>query len=148
MLNKILKVGKAILLLLLILWELPQNIAGLLLYIYFRINKIIRKTEIEKLCLFLETRKTGVSLGRFIYWTPQGNRYSHLKNDCKMHEYGHSLQSIMLGPLYLIVVGIPSVSRVWYSRYFYKKHSVQWKHYFNAFPENWADKLGKVTKQR
>jgi hypothetical protein len=63
-----------------------------------------------------------------------------------MHEYGHSRQSAMLGPLYLLVVGIPSLMRVAYSRYYRKKHGHAWKRYFDAFPENWADTLGGIRK--
>jgi hypothetical protein len=37
------------------------------------------------------------------------------------HEFGHNLQSLVLGPLYLIVIGIPSVA------------GAQWT-------ETWADK--------
>jgi hypothetical protein len=65
-----------------------------------------------------------------------------------MHEYGHALQSVLLGPLYLIVVGIPSLSRVAYSKWYYKKSGRSWKNYFKGFPENWADKLGGVLNSK
>jgi hypothetical protein len=50
----------------------------------------------------------------------------------------------MLGPVYLIIVGIPSISRVLYSRWYYKNYGHSWKNYFKGFPENWADKLGGI----
>jgi hypothetical protein len=61
-----------------------------------------------------------------------------------MHEYGHTRQSEMLGPSYLLVVGIPSLSKVLYSKWYRKKYGCKWANYFNAFPESWADKLGGV----
>jgi len=130
---------------LLFIWELPQNLLGLVVYVIMRSKKKIIQTELESHHLFFETPKTGVSLGWFVFWTPAGNRFSNLINDCRMHEYGHTRQSLMLGPLYLFVVGIPSLSRVLYSKWYYKKHGYSWGNYFNGFPENWADKLGGIS---
>jgi len=129
----------------LFIWELPQNLLGMIVLAVMKSNKKIVHVELNGHRYLIETPKTGVSLGWFIFWTPSGNRYSHLTNDCLMHEYGHTLQSVMLGPFYLIVVGVPSLMRVAYSRWYYKKRGKKWKNYFNGFPENWADKLGGVT---
>jgi hypothetical protein len=138
------KVIQFIILVFLFLWELPQILLGLGVFAVMKIRKRIVKTEKEGHRLFIETPHTGVSLGWLIFWTPAGNRFSNLKNDCRMHEYGHARQSVMLGPLYLFVVGIPSLSRVFYSRWYRKKYGKSWENYFNGFPENWADKLGGV----
>lgn len=128
----------------LFIWEIPQTILGLLVWVIMKINHKIIKAEPETHRLFIETVITGVSLGWFVFWTLEGNRFSHLQNDCRMHEYGHALQSVMLGPLYLPVVGIPSLIRVFYRRLYYKKYGQKWENYYNAFPENWADRLGGV----
>ncbi|MBN1298812.1 MAG: hypothetical protein JW997_03900 [Actinobacteria bacterium] len=58
------------------------------------------------------------------------------------HEYGHSIQSAILGWLYLPVVGLPSIIRaiIWNI----KKYRAQ--DYFRRFPENWADSLGSKYK--
>lgn len=129
----------------LFIWELPQNVLGLMVFAVMKIRKKITKSELDAHRLFIETPNTGVSLGWLVFWTPAGNRFSHLTNDCRMHEYGHALQSAMLGPLYLLVVGIPSIVRVFYSKWYYKKYGRGWKNYFNGFPENWADKLGGIS---
>jgi len=50
----------------------------------------------------------------------------------------------MLGPLYLLVVGIPSLVRVIYRKFHYKKYGLNWENYYNGFPENWADRLGGI----
>jgi hypothetical protein len=132
----------------LFVWELSQTLIGLLVLVYIKSGKDMLKIERDGYRIFIETHKIGVSLGWFIFWTPAGNRFAHLTNDCRMHEYGHARQSAMLGPLYLIIVGIPSLSRVIYSRYYRRKYGQNWANYFNAFPENWADKLGGVTIQK
>lgn len=128
----------------LFVWEIPQIMLGLLVWAIMKINHKIVKSEPEAHRVFIETVNTGVSLGWIIFWTPKGNRFSHLQNDCRMHEYGHALQSVMLGPLYLPVVGIPSLARVLYGKWYRKRNGRRWENYFNAFPENWADKLGGV----
>lgn len=58
------------------------------------------------------------------------------------HELGHRKQSRMLGPLYLFVVGIPSVVRFIYRRLRGKDYA--W--YIAGYPESWAERLKpKVT---
>jgi len=65
------------------------------------------------------------------------------------HEYGHTIQSMIFGPLYLIVVGLPSVMQniigVILLRRF-DKHEYSYA-YYNRYPEKWADRLGGVEKQ-
>jgi len=134
-----------LILLALFFWELPQTLSGLLVLAYMKSRGQIIRIEKNKYRMFIETPKTGVSLGWIVFWTPSGNRFEHLTNDRRMHEYGHARQSAMLGPLYLIIVGIPSLSRAIYSRWYRRKHGHSWKNYFDAFPENWADNLGGVT---
>ena len=61
--------------------------------------------------------KTSVSLGLFVFVTSEpffAKKYEgqmcmeELSSRLLVHEYGHTIQSLMLGPLYLIVIGIPS----------------------------------------
>jgi hypothetical protein len=128
----------------LFVWELPQIVLGLLVWVVMKYKKRIVTIEPERYRIFVETPDTGVSLGWFVYWTPAGNRFTHLTNDCRMHEYGHAKQSTLLGPLYLVVVGIPSLMRVLYRKWYYKKYGIKWENYYKGFPENWADRLGGV----
>ena len=132
---------------LLFAWEFPQIIVGLGVYAWMKARRMVVHIETENYRVFIETRTTGVSLGWFIFWTPAGNRFAELTNDCRMHEYGHARQSVMLGPLYLFVVGIPSLLRVIYSKLYFRKYHRHWPGYFIGFPENWADELGDVTAQ-
>ena len=89
----------------------------------------------------------GISLGLFIF-VPAVDALSpeHLSR-ITVHEYGHTYQSLLLGPLYLFVIGIPSI--VWASTKRYqnlrKQYGVPYSFYWT---ESWADALGeKVTGQ-
>jgi len=139
-------IKSVVLTLFLFAWEFPQLVVGLLVYAVMIARRQVVRIERERNRFFIQTPYMGVSLGWFIFWTPAGNRFPELENDCRMHEYGHARQSVMLGPLYLPVVGIPSVMRVLYSKWYYRKYGRSWTKYFDGFPENWADKLGGVTK--
>lgn len=50
------------------------------------------------------------------------------------HEYGHTIQSLLLGPLYLLVIGIPSV--IWFHIHTPSKGS-----YYSFYPERMANAL-------
>ena len=85
----------------------------------------------------------GISLGMFIFigdpLMENGEKYAYLT-----HEYGHSIQSLIYGPLYLLIVGIPSSS--WAAKY-NGEMLRQGVSYFSVFPENQANAFGeKVTK--
>lgn len=129
----------------LFLWEFPQNLLGVIVFAIMKYQGKVVRVEQTGIKFLIETPKTGVSLGWIIFWTPSGNRFAHLTNDCLLHELGHSRQSVLLGPLYLVIIGIPSLCRVIYSRWYYRKNHKKWENYFNGFPENWADKLGGVS---
>ena len=122
------------------LYQLPQNLIGLLVIAFTKAQK-------QKKCgiVFYHTNYSmfGVSLGNYIIIGG-----SVVENTVK-HEYGHQFQSLYLGWLYLLVVGLPSVARnIWdriaHRKWSYKKRS-EW--YFGGYPENWADKLGTVRRR-
>jgi hypothetical protein len=58
------------------------------------------------------------------------------------HEMGHSKQSRILGPLYLLAVGLPSVTVNLVARIF--KKNAAW--YYSQYPEKWADELGGIER--
>lgn len=51
----------------------------------------------------------------------------------RKHEFGHALQHLALGPLFIFIVAIPSASRYWYQRIMQKKGKM--------FPANWYDSV-------
>ena len=56
------------------------------------------------------------------------------------HELGHTIQSKILGPLYLIVIGIPSITYCSLRRLF---PSLRRKCYYNFYPERMANYLSE-----
>ena len=93
-----------------------------------------------------------MSLGQYIFLTNDPYRYVTEDQDIEkvyqkilVHEYGHSIQSLILGPLYLIVIGIPSYS--WGTiPIFHKIRQKKNISYFDLYCEKNANILGeKVT---
>ena len=129
-----------ILLILRFIWELPQNILGLFVRLWVR--KKVLKTEYIHSRWFFNTPAFGVSLGSFVFYSDAENPFVKINPDNKKHEFGHTIQSMIFGPLYILVIGLPSISRVLYSLLYYRKHKRIWTHYYDGYPENWADRLG------
>ena len=83
----------------------------------------------------------GMSLGLFIF-TPQEK--SERADQVRVHEYGHCFQSLLLGPLYLILVGLPSV--IWANLpYFRKLRQEKGVRYVALYCESWASKWGELV---
>ena len=114
------------------IWQLPQNLLGWLLS---RGYKNIKGVEGVKIYEKSGKHIYGVSLGDYIVFG--GSYHTHTDD---LHEYGHHIQSVVLGPLYLLIVGIPSVLFNVISRISPKFSD----RYYERYPENWADDLGGV----
>ena len=128
----------------LFIWQLPQHLVACFIFL---VN--IGSVKRFDVCTSLSYCKTipiykakrfmfgaGVSLGMFIFLD---SRYNWGLRTV-LHEHGHRVQSLIFGPVYLIVIGLPSVIRNIYSRC--KGKSSAW--YYSGYPEKWADKLGGV----
>ena len=131
---------------LLLVWEFPQNLLGMGALLYDWSIGFVVQIKFERERLMIETKRRAISLGLFVFWTGRSNRWIELDERTKNHEWGHSIQSRMLGPLYLAVVGIPSTLRVLYLVAYRKIKGRRWHGYFDGFPENWADRLGGVDR--
>ena len=136
------RVGQA----LLFFWELPQNVLGALVYSAERAMGSVQGTRRERGRLFVESKRNAVSLGWFVFWAKGENRWFLLDDSTRDHEYGHTLQSRWLGPLYLPLVGVPSVARVLYAVAYREISGRRWGGYFDGYPERWADALGGVER--
>lgn len=127
---------------LLYLWCLPQNLLGLLLIAFYKPERM-HIMENGNRIYFATRMKGGISLGK--YSLVNVGHYRHdinesLKRDTVRHEaIGHAKQSLYLGWLYLIIIGLPSVIWAWQ----YKGDS---KGYYKFFTERWADKLAGVKR--
>lgn len=122
------------------IWELPQNILGLLIWVVVR-RKIIRYHKKNNRYFFL-TPNFGISLGSIIFWSETDSAVIKIKENNLEHEFGHSIQSKIFGPLYLLIIGIPSIMRVMYGSLYYLVKKKKWVNYYEGYPEKWADTLG------
>lgn len=126
-------------------WGLPQNLVGALLLPILRGERYRFHGAVVTVynnVRFLSNRD-GFSLGSFIFIPRGWSEYD--REHLRVHEYGHSVQSLILGPLYLPAVALPSV--IWVRVYakrraVYRSRAVE---YTDRFPENWADRLGEYA---
>lgn len=124
------------------LWQLPQHLLALLLiHVVFRkrCKKVTLRfgdRDIDVWCV--SKWKNGVSLGNYILLDLAAYRREVVK-----HEYGHSIQSLYFGWLYLPVIGLSSGIMNIISRL--NPSSTFAKNYYNRWPENWANKLASVN---
>lgn len=131
--------------LLLYLHQLPQNLAGLIVLLVNHNNWLCHTkftySENGNLSIVPEyfivdhLSDAGVSLGKYIIFDSD----TIVSPIDYAHEKGHQKQSLYLGWLYLIIVGIPSGLHNWISR----KNKCNYYHFWT---EAWADKLGGVQR--
>lgn len=116
-------------------WCLPQNLIGALFKLFVKTNG---KDEFTDVTIYNTYLNCGsVSLGKHIFLCK-----GHWGNTRVMkHEFGHYLQNLILGPLYLFVIAIPSLIWAGCFGWYRKKHNVS---YYSFYTEKWANKLVKL----
>ena len=130
---------------LLMFWELPQNIIGSLLFVFFAVfsDSVILDDD-DSLEMYSPMMRGAISLGIFrVYaykYLGNGARYVEL---VRKHEKGHRQQSKWLGPLYLIVIGLPSL--IWATHHSSVRR-LRTVDYFSFYTEKWADRLAGVKR--
>ena len=122
--------------LLMYLWQLPQNLLGLLYRdILTYKDEVYLLNTTENFTLYTKDTSGCVTLGRYIFIS------SRAGSDTIKHEIGHVKQSQILGPLYLPLIGIPSILQV-----IVHKKIASNKSYYWFYTEKWANKLAEVLK--
>ena len=114
-------------------WGLPQSLLGSLLFLkYYKAPHFKYKGAIVTYWPY----RGGVSLGLFVFMGKSRNQENLLK-----HEYGHTIQSLFLGPFYLLIVGLPSF--IWANLPYYRHKRIRERLPYNTFfIERSADHLG------
>lgn len=121
-------IGHVLLFILLFIWQLPQNIVALVMLPFLGKLELI---SYKKFCFAFKASNMsgGISLGTFAFLSP----YSAKKVATVMHEQeGHTFDSKIFGPLYLFVIGIPSIMWAWLGD--------DNKCYYDFYTERWANK--------
>ena len=118
-------------------WGILQTLLGAVFFL-----KVRHKYPYKMYRGCIDTRWNhggGLSLGLFIF-TPREDLRNSEK--IRVHEYGHCVQSMVLGPLYLLV-GLISV--VWANNPYFRNLRKEKKlPYTSCFVESWASKWGEL----
>lgn len=96
---------------------------------------------------------SSAALGMFIFVTKEPifsqklkreHSQEELRRRLLVHEYGHTVQSLLLGPLFLLVIGLPSA--LWAGlpalRKLRRKRGIS---YYALYTEKWANSWGKAA---
>ena len=133
-----------------IFWGLPQTLLGFFMFMYWlprtRVRYVFHGAFVTEW-----TAGGGISLGLFVFVSGKASRYmldgreltsEESQRGVLVHEYGHCIQSLLLGPLYLVAVGIPSW--LWANLSTLRRlRREKGLSYYSVYPENWANRLGE-----
>lgn len=112
------------------IWQLPQNLLGILVKIFTK-AKPIEYVHYWKY-------NSGLSLGKYIFINKNASF------NTVFHEEGHQKQSLYLGWLYLIIIGLPSI--IWATLKTLGLFSNV--SYYKFYTEAWADKLSNIKRNK
>lgn len=118
-------------------WGILQTLVGFVFFCkYGKCKHVLYKGSI---LTYVPDDFGGVSLGLFIFVNKE--RSEEWTQATRAHEYGHTFQSLLLGPLYLFVIGLPSA--VWCNNEkFRKKRKEENISYYEFYTESWANFFG------
>jgi hypothetical protein len=116
------------------IWQFPQMLAAWIWYL-IRKKSILYNSIGNFYTVYVGANKGGVTLGDKIFISKC--YHGEYLNMIIAHESGHVKQSLYLGPLYLIVIGIPSILWAWSHRWIAPRKSYYW-----FYTESIANKLG------
>ena len=128
---------KALFILLQCTWGLLQTLIGFSFFLALR----KRPHRMYRGCIDTQWNHIGgLSLGLFIFTPPDTHSNADL---IRVHEYGHTIQSLVLGP-FMLFVGIISV--IWGNLpYFTSLRKTKQLPYTACFVEAWASKWGEMV---
>ena len=123
--------------LILFIWQLPQHIVALIYFGYLvMMCKDLGVDSRYKQAIVIPCIMRGaVTLGNYVFVGLNSEYRKTVK-----HELGHTIQSKILGPLYLIVIGIPSITYCGLRRIF---SSLRKKNYYDFYTEKTANYLSE-----
>lgn len=121
------------------LHQLPQNLLGFALYLYYQGYEEMRQVGYNDVVVVKSPKmRGGISLGQYVIVSRGANL------ETIYHKLGHCKQSQILGWLYLIVIGLPSI--IWAALYGIQEIRERWS-YYDFYTERWANELGEETRR-
>lgn len=133
--TKMKKLLNTLLFILSFIWQLPQSLIGIIMLLFFRVFGYVKLISYRKLCFIYEAEcmSGGISLGNFAIVSPKSAK----RPEIIAHEQlGHTWDSKLMGPLYLFIVGIPSLLNAWFDFT---------DCYYDFYPERWSNKHAGLT---
>ena len=128
-------------------WGILQNIAGLLIFAALLIAHPKRARDLRLFhgaVVVAWSAPSSMALGMFIFFGHDGRPDAA---ETLVHEYGHTIQSCILGPAYLLVIGLPSVIWAWWPSLRRARREGTCS-YFDFYTEKWANACGaRVTHE-
>ena len=123
--------------LILFIWQLPQHIVAIIYfgYLVMMCKDLGVDSRYKQAIVIPCVMRGAITLGNYVFV----GLNSEYKETVK-HELGHTIQSKILGPLYLIVIGIPSITYCGLRRIF---PSLRKKNYYNFYTERTANNLSE-----
>ena len=123
--------------LILFIWQLPQHLLAIIYfgYLVMMCKDLGIDSRYKQAIVIPCVMRGAVTLGNYVFV----GLNSEYKETVK-HELGHTIQSKILGPLYLIVIGIPSITYCGLRRIF---SSLRKKNYYDFFSEKSANNLSE-----
>lgn len=125
-------------------WCLPQNIVGLIVLLATPRKK---RAFFQNRLITYWQKPYSLGCGTFIFLGEHGSSRNsdtlnaQIQHKLFVHEYGHTVQSLILGPLFLLAIGLPSLA--WAGIPYFRKWRIRKKiSYYSFYPELWANKLG------
>ena len=131
---------------LLYIWQLPQNLLGLILIAFYKPEEFHVMYNGNRI-YYSSKMSGGISLGKYsIVHISHYKKTLHqsLRRNTVRHEaIGHAEQSLRLGWLYLIVIGLPSI--IWAGLYG-PVITPTTNGYYKFYTESWADSLAGINR--
>ncbi len=128
-------------------WCLPVNLVGGIAYLICTKIKGYRWQHFGYArIVYVPWNAGGLSMGLFIFMKDH-HRDKKWTHDTRIHEYGHTWQCLLLGPLYYIVIALPSV--IWCNCFanYRKKNNIPYgKLYCEGWANAWGQKFSKMEQ--
>lgn len=123
-------------------WGICQNAFGILLFLILTIINPKRKRKYYHGAIMSYWKfPFSMGLGMFIFFG-HSNKNETYQSEVLVHEFGHTIQSCILGPLFMFVIGIPSF--LWAFIPCFVKMRKEGKYsYLEFYPEKWANYEGE-----
>lgn len=119
------------------IWQLPQHLLTIIYigYLVMMCKDCGVDSRYKQATVIPCVMQGAITLGNYVFVGLNSEYRLTVK-----HELGHTIQSKILGPLYLIVIGIPSITYRSLRRLF---PSLRRKNYYNFYTERWANSLSE-----